>query len=415
MSLSRRRLLAGVFILSGFFLAVAPGSAADWPQFLGPARNATSAETGLRTSWSAKGPPLLWQKDAGQGFSGPVVVGERLILFHRHGEREIVECLKTANGEGTWKFSYPCAYEDDFGKGDGPRSTPLVADGRVFTLGVEGMLHCLDLKTGEKIWSRPLAKEYHIPRNFFGIGTSPILVDDLLLVNVGGKGAGVVAFDKRTGREAWKATADGASYSSPVLATLHGQRVAVFFTRQGVVLLDPRDGSVRYQKRWRARFDASVNAAAPVVVGDLVFFSASYGTGALLLRLGKDTPEQVWNGDDVLSCHYNTPVIYQDHLYGIDGRQEAGARLRCVELKTGKVRWTREGFGCASMILAQGRLIALTEKGDLVLLDATPDEYRERGRANVLGATPCRAEIALADGRLYARDQRKLACWDLRK
>jgi outer membrane protein assembly factor BamB len=399
----------------GFFLLVGSAQGEDWPQFLGPARNATSSETGLRTSFPERGPPLVWEKEVGEGYSGPVVVGDRLILFHRLGQEEVVECLDAQTGKRTWKFAYPCRYEDDFNKGSGPRATPVVSGGRVYTLGVEGVLLALDLKTGEKVWDVSLKKEYQVPRSFFGVASSPVMDGNLLLVNVGARGAGIVAFDKDTGREIWKATSDGASYSSPLVATVGGTRSAVFFTRQGVVLLDPKGGKVRYQKRWRARIDASVNAAAPVVVDDYVFFSASYETGALLLRVGKSAVEEVWSGDDSLSCHYNTPVVYKGHLLGIDGRQESGGRLRCVELKTGKVRWTKEGFGCASLIMADGKLIALTEKGDLVLAEPTPEEYRERGRASVLTGTPCRAEIALANGRLYARDRGKLACWDLRK
>jgi outer membrane protein assembly factor BamB len=397
------------------FASAGPAAAADWPEFLGPRRDATSAEPGLATSWPEKGPRLVWHKDVGAGYSGPVVVGDRLILFHRQDDREVVECLNARTGERVWKFAYPCDYEDGFGKGNGPRSTPLVAGGRVYTLGVAGLLHCLTLTDGKKVWARDLLKEYQVPQSFFGVGTSPALEGGLLLVNVGGKDAGVVAFHKDTGKEAWRATDDGASYSSPVVTSIGGTRHAVFFTRQGVVLLDPRDGTVRYRKRWRSRNNASVNAAAPVAAGDLLFFSACYETGALLLKVGKGKVEEVWSGDESLSCHYNTPVHYRGHLYGIDGRQESGARLRCVDLKTGKVCWTKESFGCASMVLAEGRLIALTERGDLVLLEATPEGYREKGRAAVLNAMPCRAEVALSGGRLYARDQRQLGCWDLRK
>jgi outer membrane protein assembly factor BamB len=404
--------LLSVLLLSG---VAGLASAADWPQFLGPQRNATSTETGLADSWPEKGPHLVWEKDVGEGYSGPVVAGGRLILFHRQGDREVVECLQADTGKGLWRFAYPCEYEDDFSKGNGPRSTPLIAGGRVYTLGVTGLLHCLDLSDGTKRWVRNLVQDYQVPRSYFGVGTSPFLEGGLLLVNVGGKGAGIVAFHKDTGKEAWKATQDGASYSSPVVATLGGVRTAVFFTRQGVVLLDPKDGTIRYQKRWRSRMDASVNAAGPVVVSDLVFFSACYDTGALLLCVRKDRVEEVWKSQEALSCHYNTPVYFKGHLYGIDGRQESGARLRCIELKTGKVAWTKEGFGCASMILANGKLIALTERGDLVLLEPRPQGYHEKARAAVLSAIPCRAEIALAGGRLYARDRRKLGCWDLRK
>jgi outer membrane protein assembly factor BamB len=389
--------------------------AADWPQLLGPSRNGTSAETGLVKSWPEKGPSVVWEREVGEGFSGSVVSGGTLILFHRVEDEEVVEALDGASGKPRWKFTYPTKYADSYGKGDGPRSTPMIAGGKVYTLGAEGMLHCLDLKDGKKVWEKSLAKDYELRPTFFGIGTTPLVEGDLLLVNVGAKGAGIVAFNKNNGREVWKATEDESSYSSPVAATLDGVRHVFFFTRTGLVDLDPKDGKVRASKRWRSRNDASVNAAVPLVVGGQLFLTASYNTGAVLLRVGKDGVEEVWKGDKSLSAHYNTPLQKDGYLYGIDGRQEQGARLRCVELKTGEVKWEKERFGCASMILADGHIIALTEDGDLVLIEPTPEGYRETSRAAVLKAVPCRAEIALADGRLYGRDGKKLVCWNLKK
>jgi outer membrane protein assembly factor BamB len=389
--------------------------AGDWPQFLGPQRDGTSPETGLLASWPAAGPLVVWRRQVGEGFAAPVVQGDRLILFHRIGDQEVVECLDTGSGKGRWKFAYATQYQDDFGKGNGPRATPVIADGRVFTLGADGWLHCVDLASGRKVWGRSVTRDYQVSRNFFGVGSSPLVEGKLLLVNVGGKGAGIVAFAADSGREVWKATSDGASYASPVAATMDGQRTAVFFTRQGIVLLDPASGAVRYTQRWRARNEASVNAATPVVVNDLAFFSASYETGAILLRVRRQGVQEVWKWDDILSSHYSNVVHHNGALYGFDGRQEAGARLRCVDLATGKVRWTRDGFGCGSSVLAEGRLIILTERGDLVLAEATPTAYREIARAHVLNSLPCRANLALADGRLYGRDGQNLVCWNLRK
>lgn len=389
-------------------------AAGDWPQFLGPARNGISAETDLAATWPKQGPPRVWEREVGEGFSGPAVAGDRLILFHRVGDEEVVECLEAATGKGQWKYASPTNYRDAFGKGDGPRSTPLIAGGRVWTLGPTGTLTCLDLETGKKVWSRALLEDYRVRRSFFGVGTSPLLEGNLLLLNVGGRGAGIVAFDKDTGKEVWKATDQDASYASPVAATIDGVRQAIFFTRAGLVSLDPAGGAVRFAKPWRSRIDASVNAASPVVVGDLIFLTACYGTGAVLLRAKKDGVEEVWKSDEVLSCHFGTPVYRDGFLYGFHGRQEEGGVLRCIEMKTGKVRWTQEGFGCGSLIEVGGRLILLSEKGDLVLAAANPDKYEEISRAAVL-TNPCRAPIALADGRLYARDNKKLGCWNLKK
>jgi outer membrane protein assembly factor BamB len=395
--------------------AVVPALAADWPQFLGPQRNGISSETGLLAEWPKKGPPVAWERAVGDGYSGPVIAGGKLVLFHGVGGDEVIEGLDAASGKGLWKSAYACGYTDTYGKGDGPRSTSLVVDGHVYTLGALGHLTCLELDTGRKVWQRALLEDYQASKGFFGVATSPILEGDHLLVNVGGKGAGIVALNKDTGKEAWKATDCGASYSSPVAATIDGVRHALFFTRQGLVSLDPATGAERFSHPWRARINESVNAAAPVVGGDQVFVSSSYGTGALLVRVRKDGCDEVWKGDGALSCHYNTPVLRDGYLYGIDGRQEPGAtRLVCVEWKTGKVRWARDRFGCASMIWADSKLILLTETGELVVADVGPDGYREKARATVLNG-PCRAEIALANGRLYARDGRKLVCFNLTK
>jgi len=405
-----RQLLAYVCFVS---FAVS-GIAEDWPQFLGPTRNGVSTETPLAASWSKTGPRVVWQRAVGEGWSGPVVAGGRLVLFHRKGDDEVVECLDAANGKEHWKFEYPTNYVDDFNFDPGPRATPLIAGKHVYTLGAEGKMHCLELATGKKVWDRALADDYQAAKGFFGVATSPVLDNGFLLVNIGGKNAGIVALNAETGKEVWKATTDAASYSSPVVATIDGVRHALFFTREGIVSLDPATGDVRFRKRWRSRNNASVNAATPVVAGNEVFFSASYETGAILLRAKKDGFDEIWTNDESLSCHYGTPIAQHGYLYGFHGRQERKASLNCVEWKTGKVQWTQERFGCGSMLLADGRLIILGEDGDLVLVEATPKGYVEQARAPVLGRG-CRAQIALADGRLYARDTKKLVCLELKK
>jgi outer membrane protein assembly factor BamB len=387
----------------------------DWPQFLGPRRDGVSREQGLLAAWPKGGPTVLWQRDVGEGYAGPVIAGDRLIMFHRVGAEELVECLHAGTGKPIWRHAYDTSYQDALSKGNGPRSTPVIAGDKVITLGAEGALHCLTLADGKKIWSRSLTEDYKTPLGYFGIGTSPVVEQNLVLINVGGPKAGIVAFDLRDGKEVWRATNDPPSYSSPVVCTVDGARLAVFFTRTGAVVLDSQTGAVRYQKRWRARYDASVNAATPLIIDNLAFFSASYETGALLVKLRKDGGDEVWSSEDVMANHYNTCVYHDGCLYGFDGRQEAGPNFRCVDLKTKKVRWEKERFGCGTMILAEGRLFVLKENGDLYLVQATPEAYRELGRARPFESGPCRAQIALANGRLYGRDQRKLLCVEVKK
>jgi outer membrane protein assembly factor BamB len=236
----------------------------------------------------------------------------------------------------------------------------------------------------------------------------------LVLVNLGGSGgAGITAFDTESGKLAWKATDHEASYSAPVLMDSAGERLAVFFTRSGVVGIDAQAGKVRFEYPWRSRQQASVNAATPLIDGDRVFVSASYNTGAVLLRVKPGGVEKIWSGDDSLSNHYATSVLSEGYLYGYDGRQESGPRLRCVEFNTGKVAWTRESFGAGSVLKAGSSLLLLLDTGELVLADASPSRYVERARAQVLG-TGTRAYPALADGFLLARDKTQLVCLDLR-
>ena len=388
--------------------------AADWPQFLGPQRDGVSTEKGLRQTWNEKGPPVVWQKEVGEGFSAPVVAGDRLVLFHRVGDEEVVSCLNATNGEEIWKHREATKYRDALGKGDGPRATPSIVGERVYTLGPSGRLLCLKLADGEKVWQRELLKDYNVPRSYFGVGTSPILEGGRVLVNVGARGAGIVAFDKDDGKEVWKTTDDGASYSSPVVAEIDGVRHVLFFTRLGILSLDPANGNVRFSKRWRSRMDASVNAATPVVAGDLAFFSSCYDTGAIVIRVKKDGMEELWSNDRTLTCHFSTPVYHDGCLYGFDGRQEGGTEMRCVDLKSGKVHWNKEGFGCGSMILTENRLLVLSEGGELVSVECNREKYVEKARAAVLTG-PCRAHMALSNGRLYARDNHKLVCWNLKK
>ncbi|MFO1497195.1 MAG: PQQ-binding-like beta-propeller repeat protein [Verrucomicrobiota bacterium] len=326
--------------------------AADWPQFLGPTRNGLYSGTDVAGAWPKDGPLRVWQMTVGAGFSGPVAQTGKVILFHRLEDKEVVDCLKATDGARLWRFEYPTGYADDFGFDNGPRAAPTIAAGKVFTFGAEGTLHALDFETGRKIWSISVKDQLQAPKGFFGMACSPLFADGKVLLNVGGaEDAGIVAFEAGTGQLVWRATADEASYASPVAAMIEGKFRAIFFTRSGLVVLDPATGRIEFEFSWRARAHASVNAATPLVKDDSIFLSASYGTGAVLLQVKGKALEKVWSSDDALSSHYATPVERNGFLYGFHGRQEYGQSLRCLEWKTGKVRWSKEGFGAGSLIL----------------------------------------------------------------
>ncbi len=387
----------------------------EWPQFLGPTRNGVYSGLEVVDEWPEQRSRLIWQKEIGQGFSGPVVTQKRLIIFHRLGNRETVECLDSKTGQRLWSFDYSTRYRDDFGFDEGPRSTPSIFEGRVYTFGAEGVLHCLNLETGEKVWKVDSHQKFGVKKGFFGAACSPLAEENYVLLNIGGKeGAGLVAFDRSTGKTLWTATNHGASYSSPTTARMGEIRHVFFFTRNGLVSTDPVTGKVHFQFLWRSRSQTSVNAATPLVVDDLIFLSAGYQTGAILLQLVGNNVKELWSSDDVLSNHYATSVYSEGYLYGFHGRQEYGSSLRCIKLKTGQVQWSVDRFGAGTVTLAANHLLILRENGELILAPATPKDFQTTARAQVLPAT-VRSYPAFANGRLYARNETTLVCISLHK
>ena len=388
----------------------------DWPCFLGPSHDGTSAESGLSQGWPGAGPPLIWERTVGKGYSAPSVAHGCLVLYHRIDTNDVIECLDAATGETFWKATYQSTYRDSYGYSNGPRCTPIITDDRVYVLGAQGQFACLALDTGRVIWKRSINAEFNVPRSFFGLGASPLLEGDLLLLNVGGPdGAGIVAFHKDKGDVVWKATDYGQSYSSPICATVDNERHAFFLTKSGLVSIAPDNGAQRWYYPFRARAASSVNAATPVVVGDLVFISASYQVGAALLRVTPEAREEVWRDANAMSNHWATSIHHQGRLYGIDGRHTQESVLRCIDLKTGTKQWdyTQEGLGRASMIMADGRFIILGEKGLLLLVPVSADACKVTARAQLLDGI-CFTGPILARGRLYLRNEKKLLCLDLR-
>ena len=438
--------------------------AVDWPEFLGPTRDNTSAETGLVETLTPAGLPILWSQEIGTGYSAPSVTGNLLIFHHRKGDEEIVQALAADTGKAGWRYAYPSHFVDPFGYNNGPRCTPLLRDGHCYTLGAEGELICLDLKTGSLRWQRHLQEEFAVPESFFGVGSTPVLEDGLLFVMAGGQpNSGVVALDAETGRTVWQnvgeatwngvpmtgwrgertvrwnvndpAYAKQASYCSPVLATIRGRRQLLCCTRQGLVSLDPKTGAANFSFWFRAQQDSSVNAMTPVVQDDCILLSSAYyHTGSVLLRVRPDgrSVEEVWRSE-ALEMHWSRPVLTGGFLYAFSGRNEPDGRFRCVEFATGKLRWDRaegwpngghskmaEGdkmpdvFGRGSAVLAEGKLFALGEAGLLGLFRPNPEHVEELGRWQVPGLRyPCWAGPVLAGRRLFLRSEERLVCLDL--
>lgn len=404
------------FLLSFGLSLGASLSAADWPNIHGLNRDNQSAEKNLNWNWAKQKPKSLWTARIGSGFAGVAVADNLVFLLHRDGDSEVLQAHEARTGKEVWKTSWRSRFQDAISSDDGPRCVPVVVKGKVIALGAEGELQVRDAKTGQSVWRKNIMAEYRPPIGYFGVGAGPVVIGDRLLVNVGAKNAGVVAFDLATGQELWKASNDPPSYAAANVMKVGQETLAIFFTRTGFLAIAPENGQIRGARTWRARLDASVNAAAPVVQGEEVFLSSSYSTGAILLKASATNPEweEVWSNDKSLSCHFNTPVLVQGHLYGIDGRLEGGAaRLRCVDWKTGEVKWSVDRFGCANLIAVDGGILAITESGELLRFAASAMAFQESGRFTVLDGT-VRAAPALADGILYLRNGSTLAAISLK-
>lgn len=394
-----------------FLVRATTADAGDWPQILGPTRDGVAVKERLVDKFAASGPKTVWQRPVGSGFAGVAVAAGKVILFHRVDDDEWIEAMDTATGEVLWKTDFPSQYGGGISEDSGPRCVPLIHRGNVYVFGAAGNLHSVTLDKGTKRWSRAANKEFGAPDGYFGAGSTPIIEGDKLLVNVGARGAGIVAFSLDDGSTVWQATSEQASYSSPVTATFDGVRQVVFITRLSTLSLDPETGKVHFQFPFGQR-GPTVNAASPLVIDHGVFVSASYGIGAAFAKIGPkgDSAEIVWSNDSVMSSQYSTCVLHDGALFGVDGRQDGGpTRLRCFDPLTGKVHWTKEDFGVATLILADGKLVALKTDGQLVLVAASTKKYTPLGTASLFRDT-VRALPALSNGLLYARDTKALKC-----
>ena len=427
--------------------ALAPGAVTnDWVSFLGPSHNAVSSETPLLR---ALPPALVWELGKGSGYASPVVAGDRLVFIHRIGDEEVVECLQCDTGEGRWRFSYSTSYEDRYGYNNGPRSSPVIGRGRVFTIGAQSQLHCLDLETGDLDWRRDLVKDYGVTQNFFGTASTPLVEGSLLIVNVGGpRQACVVGLEVETGREVWRAGDWGPSYASPIPATVHGQRRVFVFAggesdppAGGLLSINPASGVVDFTLSHRSQTFESVNASCPVIFDDKVFISASYRAGGALIEVRPDFSHRVVWTTSEFGLHFNTPIYRDGYLYGFDGRNQGDSSLACVDCETGQIAWrevptwretveqngrsqeTILGTARGTLLAADGQFLCLGEFGHLLWMDLTSNGYTELSRAWLFAARESWALPVLSHGLLYltqnTRDlstgaRPRLRCYDLR-
>lgn len=395
-------------------------NAGDWPQILGPNRDGIAAGETISTKWPDGTPTTVWQRDAGSGFAGVAVVKNVAILFHRVRGDEVVEAMDAATGKVKWTSAVAGSYVPSFINDNGPRAVPLIHKDRIIVYGALGHLRCLDFASGREIWSNNTFKNFPRRRagsepaeGFFGIGSVPIVEAGKVIVNIGGgDGAGIVAFKLEDGTVAWKSTEDRASYSSPIAVTVNDVRHLIFATRFHVVSLDPKNGAERFRFEF-GRPGPNVTAANPVVINNRLFITASYAFGAVFADIGGKAATERWSSDEILSSQYTTSIVDGDVLYGVHGRQDAGAAdLVCINPVSQKTLWTKEGFGYATLIKAGDKLLAMKTDGTLVIVKASSEGYEELAQASLFDKTT-RALPAISNGRLFVRDSSTLKCFQL--
>jgi outer membrane protein assembly factor BamB len=363
----------------------------DWCRWRGPDLNGVSSEAGWQAQWSADGPKRAWRAALGTGFSSFSVCQGRVYTMGNKGDTDTVFCLDANTGKEIWKHSYPCPLDPKNFEG-GPCATPTVSDGRVYTFSRKGDLFCLDASKGAVVWSKNLNQELGLEIPTWGSAGSVLIEGTQALLNMGSAG---VALDKDSGKVAWTSPKNAGAYATPVPFTAGAERCVAIAARQTLVAVRVADGHLMWSYPWKTSYD--VNAADPIISGETVFISSGYGHGGALLKLKGDKPELVWENKNMRN-HFNSCVLWKGYLYGPD---DSG--LRCLAFDSGELKWTDREFGKGSLMVADGKLVALSEKGELIIAETTPAAFKPITRAKVLSGK-CWTTPVLSNGHIYCRN-----------
>ena len=380
-----------------------------WTDFRGPARDGRYGQTAIRTEWPREGLPLLWHQPIGGGYASFVVADGRAYTIEQRRRREVVSAYDVETGRELWTHEYDAEFRESMG-GDGPRATPTWSGGRLYSLGAQGDLHCLDAKTGKLVWAKNILSDNGAQNLAWGMAASPLIVGDRVIVLPGGpSGKSVVAYNRLTGARVWSSLSDQAAYSSPMLVTLAGLEQVLVVTATRVVGITIEDGSLLWEVPWVTSY--GLNIAQPVIVdGSRIIISAGYGHGAALIEVTRDakglSARKVWE-NILMKNKFNSSVFDGGFLYGLDE-----GILACIDVETGARKWKAGRYGYGQLLLASGHLIIITEEGELVVVRATPDKHEEVARFEALEGKTWN-NLAIANGRLLVRNQTQMACFDL--
>lgn len=397
-----------IFFCSLGLSLASTATADDWNQLRGPSRNGVSDEKGWTDKWPQSGPKVLWKANVGLGFSGISVAGGRAVTMGNADNNDTVFCFDALTGKEAWKHTYPSPLGDKYFDG-GTTGTPTIEKDRVYTLNRWGDVFCFELGTGKIVWTRNVQTDTSAPLPDWGFGGSPAIYENLLVLNVGESG---MALEKATGKTVWQSPKKPAGYTTPLIVNRAGRKELIIGSGQGFLGVEPATGKEIWRMKWITQY--GVNAADPIVDNDLIFISSGYGKGGALFRpTSEPEPEFIWK-TKILRTQLNGAILYEKHLYGVDGDTTDTATLRCLELSTGKEKWADSGHKIRSFIIADGKMILVSEPGELFVAPVSSESFKPTVATQILGGKTWTSPT-LANGIVYLRNARgDIAGVDLR-
>lgn len=393
-----------------------------WTSFLGNRRNGISEETGLNLNWNIHRPAVLWRVPLGSGYSSIVVADGRIWTMATHLTNDYVVCFDADTGKKLWSTIAAPTYLDSQRQARGPRSTPTYDDGKLYCLLPAGDLLCLEANSGKIVWKKNIfgvsgaGQQEQKTIYYWGMSASPLIEGDLVILQPGGSNNNsVIALNKDTGKLVWSAGNDPPGYGSPIVIEAEDQRQIIVPTGQSILSLNPEQGSLLWRVVWGNKYNC--NCATPVWNEDSLFISSAYGTGAMRFALIRQNeslrPISQWK-TLAMQNQFATSIIKDGYIYGPHG-DLAAVTYRCLDLQRGKVQWMSRRVGKCTQIAVEDHIICLTEQGTLILIEANPTEYREKGKLTGLLGFKAWAHPALANGRLYLRDEKRMICLELKQ